>query len=73
MLLLGRGDRRTWLLGGFFLLKATLAPLHIVYASVWEIQPHMIEGLALETSAPAKLLAHLYLLPFLFAPAFLFA
>ena len=73
LLLAGRGDQRTWLLGGFLLLKATLAPLHMVYASLWKIQPHMIEGFALETSAPAKLLAHRYLLPFLFAPAFLFA
>ncbi len=45
LLLAGRGDQRAWLLGGFFLLKATLAPLHMVYASVWEIQPHLIEAL----------------------------
>ena len=73
LLLAGRGDQRAWLLGGFFLLKATLAPLHMVYASVWEIQPHLIEAFALEASAPAKLLAHVYVLPFLFAPAFLWA
>ncbi|MXW34837.1 MAG: hypothetical protein F4Z60_04405, partial [Chloroflexi bacterium] len=73
LLLAGRGDQRAWLLGGFFLLKATLAPLHMVYASVWEIQPHLIDGFALEAPAPAKLLAHVYVLPFLFAPAFLWA
>ena len=35
LLLAGRRDRQTWLLGGYFLLKATLAPLPMLYAFLW--------------------------------------
>ena len=73
LLLAGRGDQRTWLLGAYFLLKATLAPLHMFYASLWEIPPHVIEGFLLDPPAPARLLGYLYVHPFLFAPAFLWA
>ena len=54
LLLAGRGDQRTWLLGAYFLLKATLAPLHMFYASLWEIPPHVIEGFLLESAGPGQ-------------------
>ena len=73
LLLAGRGDQRTRVLGAYFLLKATQAPLHMFYASLWEIPPHLIEGFLLDPPVPARLLGYLYVHPFLFAPAFLWA
>ena len=73
LLLAGRGDQRTRLLGAYFLLKATQGPLHMFYASLWEIPPHLIEGFMLDPPPPARLLGYLYVHPFLFAPAFLWA
>ena len=54
LLLACRGDQRTWLLGASFLLKATLAPLHMFYAALWEIPPHLIEGFMLDPPAPGQ-------------------
>ena len=38
LLLAGRRERRTWLLGGYFLFRATLAPLHMLPA-FWDRYP----------------------------------
>ncbi len=73
LLLAGRGDRRAWLLGAYFLLKATQVPLHIFLASLWEIPVPRVEGFLLDPPPLAVLLGYLYVWPFLFAPAFLWA
>ena len=64
-LLAGRRDRRTWLLGAFFLLKATI------------INPFMLLEL-LRGAPPVEPFGHPdfgfpYVYPFMFAPAFLWA
>ena len=73
LFLAARGDRRTRLLGAYFLLKAPAAGLHLIAASLWEIPSHVVEGFLLGPPAPARLLAYLCAIPFLFAPAFLWA
>ena len=74
LLLAGRRDRRTWLLGAYFLLKATLAPLHMLFAFIGDMPPpHLIQGFILDPPAPHKVLGYLYVHPYLFAPAFLWA
>ena len=74
LLLAGRRDRRTWLLGGYFLLKATLAPLPMLYAFLWGmLTPDMVEGYIRELPATGRLLGYLYVHPHLYAPAFLWA
>ena len=71
--LAGRRDRRTWLLGAFFFLMATLAPLHVLYAVFWAMPPDGVEAFVLELPASGKLLDYLYVHPYMFAPAFLWA
>ena len=39
LLLAGRHDRRTWLLGGYFLFRATFAPLHMLPAFLGHMPP----------------------------------
>ena len=74
LLLASRGNQRTWLLGIYFLLMATLAPLHLFQAVLWEMPaPPQIETYILEMPAPSRLLAHACALPFMLAPAFMWA
>ena len=74
LLFAGRGDRRTRLLGVYFLLLASLPTVHMLPAFVLELPPpHMIEGYILDLSAPMRLLFYLYAHPWLFAPVFLWA
>ena len=70
----GRGDRRTWLLGVYCLLKTTNAPLHMLQAFFLELPPPP-EYAAFLQQLPAanRLFAALYVPAFLFAPAFLWA
>ena len=60
LLIGGRHDRRTWLLGAYFLLQATLVQPSVMLAYVWGIPP-------------SDLFGYPYVYPFLFAPAFLWA
>ena len=73
LLLAGRRDRRTWLLGAYFLLTATLAPLDLLVAFFWAVPADMADRFVLEMPASGKLLLYLYFHPYLFAPAFLWA
>ena len=72
----GRQDRRTWLLGSYFLFKATLAPLHMLPA-FWGHMPsaEMLQASVWDMPAPARvfLLVYAYPLAFAVAPAFLWA
>ena len=74
LLFAGRRDRRTWLLGGYFLFKATLAPLHMLPAFWGQMPPaHLLQPSVWEMAAPARafLLLCAYPLAFAVAPAFL--
>ena len=73
LLLAGRRDRRTRLLGAYFLLKAPAAGLHMTAASLWELPPHLIEAFILDPPASARLLCYVCVHPFLFAPALVWA
>ena len=74
LLLAGRGDRRTWLLGVYFLFKATYAPLHMLPAFWGEMPaPQALPAAFWTLSAPTRVFLHLYSYPFLFAPAMLWA
>ena len=73
LLLSGRRERRTRLLGAYFLLKAPFAGLHMIAASLWEIPPEVVEAFLLDPPAPARLLGYLCVHSFLFAPAFIWA
>ena len=74
LLFAGRGDRRTRLLGVYFLLLASLPTVHMLLAFVSELPPpHMFEDYILNLSAPMRLLFWLYAHPWLFAPMFLWA
>ena len=74
LLFAGRGDRRTRLLGVYFLLLASLPTIHMLPAFVLELPPpHMFEGYILNLSAPMRLLFYLCAHPWMFAPVFLWA
>ena len=74
LLFAGRRDRRTWLLGVYFLLKATHAPQLMLPSFLLEMPPPpMLPTYILEMSPAMKLFSCLYLPSFLFAPAFLWA
>ena len=74
LLFAGRGERRTRLLGVYFLLLASLPTVHMLLSFVSELPPpHLFEGFILNLSAPMRLLFWLYAGPFLFAPVFLWA
>ena len=60
LLIGGRHDRRTWLLGGYFLLQATSVQPSAMLTYIW--------GIPL-----SDLFGYPYTYPFLFAPAFLWA
>ena len=70
----GRRDPRTWLLGVFCLLKATLAPVHILPAVLWGIPPPE-SSLTLIQDLPvlSRLFGYVYVPTYVFAPTFLWA
>ena len=72
----GRHDRRTWLLGGYFLFKATVAPLHMLPAFWGHMPPaDALQASVWEMPAPTRvfLLLYAYPLAFAVAPSFLWA
>ena len=70
----GRGDWRTWLLGVYFLLEATTAPLHMLQAFFLELPPPPEYAAFLQQLPVAnRLFSALYVSAFLFAPAVLWA
>ena len=74
LLIAGRRDRRTWLLGVYFLLKATHAPQLMLPAFLLEMPPPpMLLTYILEMPPAMKLFSCLYVPSFVFAPAFLWA
>ncbi len=74
LLSVGRRDRRTRLLAVFFLLKATLAPMHILPAVLWGLPPpHLLHTAPSGLPAPTRIFFYLYAYPFAFAPAVLWA
>ena len=74
LLVAGRRDRRTWLLGVYCLLKATLAPPHMLAGFFLEIPPPQQFSAFVEAlPASSRLLLYLYVPSYLFAPAFLWA
>ena len=74
LLLAGRRDPRTSLLGAYFLLKATPGPLHMLPAFWGGMPPaHMLQDALWELPAPSTLFLYLYGYPYGFAPAFLWA
>ena len=76
LLLAGRRERRTWLLGGYFLFRATLAPLHMLPAFLGHLPPAALLPASLwEMPAPTMTLLHVCGLPLALAvpPAFLWA
>ena len=76
LLLAGRRDRRTWLLGGYFLFRATFAPLHMLPAFLGQMPPpDMLEASVWELpgTTHAWLLLCGYPLGFAIPPAFLWA
>ncbi|MXY24558.1 MAG: serine/threonine protein kinase [Acidobacteria bacterium] len=72
----GRDDQRTWLLGSYFLFRATVAPLHMLPA-FWGQLPsaELLEASVLDVPAPARIFRLLFAYPLAFAvaPAFLWA
>ncbi len=75
LLFAGRRDRRTWLLGGFFLFRATLAPLHMLPGFLGQMPPFaMLEVSVWHVPLPTVVFVHLsYPLAFALSPAFLWA
>ena len=75
LLFAGRRDRRTWLLGGFFLFRATLAPLHMLPGFLGQVPPFaMSEASGWDAPLPTAVFVHLsYPLVFAISPAFLWA
>ena len=75
LLFAGRRDRRTWLLGGFFLFRATLAPLHMLPGLLGQTPPFAIlEASVWDAPLPTVVFLHLsYPLAFAISPAFLWA
>ncbi len=74
LLAAGRRDLRTWLLGVFFLLKATLAPLHLLPAFFLGLPPpEQFSAFVEAVPASIRPFLYLYVPSFLFAPAFLWA
>ena len=71
----GRRDRRTWLLGGYFLFRATVAPLHMLPAFLGQMPPaDLLRASIWEMPRPTMALLHLgAFLALAIAPAFLWA
>ena len=74
LLFAGRRDRRTWLLGGFFLFRATLAPLLMLPSFLGQPLFGLSEASVWDVSLPTAVFVHLsYPLVFAVSPAFLWA
>ena len=74
LLFAGRRDRRTWLLGTFFLFRATLAPLHMLPGLLGQTLPYTLGFSFRDVSLPTVVFVHLsYPLVFAISPAFLWA
>ena len=74
LLIAGRRERRTWLLGVYFLFKATHAPHLMLPVFLLELPPPpMLPAYVLELPPATTLFICLYLQAFLFAPAILWA
>ena len=76
LLFAGRRERRTWLLGGYFLFRATLAPLHMLPAFLGQVPPaDLLQGAVWKIPWPTMAVLHLCGLPLALAipPAFLWA
>jgi len=74
LLIAGRRERRTWLLGVYFLFKATHAPHLMLPVFLLELPPPpMLPAYVLEMPPATTLFICLYLQAFLFAPAILWA
>ena len=75
LLFAGRRDRRTWLLGGYFLFRATVAPLHMLPAFLGQMPPaDLLQASIWEMPRPTMALLHLgAFLALAIAPAFLWA
>ena len=76
LLFAGRRDRRTSLLGGYFLFKATVAVPHMLPAFWGQMPPvSLLEASIWEVSTPTRLFLLLYAFPQAYAvtPAFLWA
>ena len=74
LLIAGRRERRTWLLGVYFLFKATHAPHLMLPAFLLELPPPpMLPAYILAMPPATTFLLCLYLPAFLFAPAILWA
>ena len=74
LLVAGGRDRRSWLLGIYCLLKATLAPLHMLPAFFLEVPPPaQFSAFAEALPASSRFFLYLYVPSYLFAPAFLWA
>ena len=74
LLLAGRRDRRTWLLGGYFLFKATVALPHMLPAFWGQMPPaDVLETSFREVSASTRVFLFLHAFPqaYAVAPAFL--
>ena len=73
LLFAGRRDRRTWLLGGYFLFRATVAPLHMIPAFLGQMPPaHLLQASLWEMPRPTMAVLHLgAFLALAIAPAFL--
>lgn len=70
----GVRDRRTWLLGGFFLVRAALGPFHMLPAFFGELPaPPMVETFLRDVPPLTRIFAYVYVPVFHFSPAFLWA
>ncbi len=70
----GVREPRTWLLGGFFLVRATLGPFHMLPAFLGELPPpHMVDAFLRELPPLTRSFVYFYVPAFHFAPAFLWA
>ena len=74
LLFAGVREPRTWLLGGYFLVRATLGPLHMLPAFLGELPPpHMVDAFLRELPALTRIFVYLYVPAFHFGAAFLWA
>ena len=74
LLFAGAREPRTWLLGGYFLVRATMGPLHMLPAFLGELPPpHMVDAFLRELPALTRIFVYLYVPAFHFGAAFLWA
>ena len=72
LLFAGRRDPRTWLLGVYWLLKATQPQMHMLPTFIADMPPpEHFSAFIQDAPAPVRLFLYLYVPSFVFAPAFL--